>query len=98
MERVEKNEERQVIKNITLSDGRKAEILKGKGKDLFWVFQMANDFSEIVKLLMVRLIRIEGKPVTEDELEELDLQDTLILVRHFTELLTPLSQQRQSLR
>jgi len=87
---------KEVVKVVELSDGRKAEILKGKGKDLFWAYQMANDPSEILKLLMVRLTLIDGKEVTEEVLEELDILDAMKLIRHFTELLTPLSPQKPS--
>ncbi len=81
---------------IELSDGRKAFIKEGKGKDLFWAYQNANNPNEILKLLMVRLIEIDGKKVTEDDLEELPLQDALTLTAKFSELMSPLSQKKQS--
>ncbi|GEM_PF-1944775 len=92
----DKEVKKEVVKVIELSDGRKAEILRGKGKDLFWAYQMASDPSETLKLLMVRLTLIDGKEVTEEVLEELDILDAMKLIRHFTELFTPLSQQRAS--
>jgi len=81
---------------LELSDGRKAIIREGKGKDLFWAYQSANSPNEILKLLMVRLVEIDGKKITEDDLEELPLQDAILLTSKFSELLSPLSQKKQS--
>mgnify|MGYP001770662333 FL=1 len=84
------------MKQVKLSDGRVALIKEGKGKDLFWAQSHASDPSEIIKLLMVRLIEIDSKPITEQELEEMPIKDLMLLMREFTELHSPLFQQTQS--
>jgi len=79
------------MKEIKLSDGRIAKIRKGKGSDLFKAQRLANDPAEVSKLLLVFLTEIDGKPLTEDELEEMPLEDVLTLMTAFGEL-HPLSQ------
>lgn len=81
-------------REIKLSNNTKATIKEGKGKDLFWAYQNASDPSEIVKLLMVRLIEIDGRPLTEDELENLPMQDVMTLMREFSEIYFPLSEKK----
>lgn len=84
------------MKEIKLSDGRIAKIKEGKGKDLFWAQKYTTDASEIGKLLMVRLIEIDGKPITEEELDEMPMKDVLLLIREFTEIYSPLLIETQS--
>lgn len=84
------------MKEVKLSDGRVALIKEGKGKDLFWAQAHASDPSEIIKLLMVRLIEIDSKSITEEELDEMPIKDLMLLMREFTELHSPLFQQTQS--
>jgi hypothetical protein len=84
------------MKEITLPSGRVARIKEGKGKDLFWALSNSTGQNDIIKLLIVRLTEIDGKPITEDDLEELPLADVMTLMREFTEIYTPLSVQTQS--
>jgi len=84
------------MKEITLPSGRVARIKEGKGKDLFWALSNSTGQNDIIKLLIVRLTEIDGKPITEDDLEELPLADVMALMREFTELYSPLSVQKLS--
>jgi len=85
-----------MAKEITLPSGRVARIKEGKGKDLFWALSNSTGQNDIIKLLIVRLTEIDGKPITEDDLEELPLADVMVLMREFTEIYTPLSVQKSS--
>jgi len=85
-----------MVKEITLPSGRSARIKEGKGKDLFWALSNSTGQNDIIKLLIVRLTEIDGKPITEDDLEELSLADVMTLMKEFTEIYTPLSVQTQS--
>ena len=85
-----------MAKEITLPSGRIARIKEGKGKDLFWALSNSTGQNDVIKLLIVRLTEIDGKPITEDDLEELPLADVMTLMKEFTEIYTPLSVQTQS--
>jgi len=85
-----------MAKEITLPSGRIARIKEGKGKDLFWALSNSTGQNDVIKLLIVRLAEIDGKPLTEDDLEELPLADVMVLIREFTELYSPLSVQKPS--
>jgi hypothetical protein len=85
-----------VAKEITLPSGKIAKIKEGKGKDLFWALSNSTGQNDIIKLLIVRLTEIDGKPITEDDLEELPLADVMTLMKEFTEIYTPLSVQKSS--
>jgi hypothetical protein len=85
-----------MVKEITLPSGRIARIKEGKGKDLFWALSNSTGQNDVIKLLIVRLTEIDGKPITEDDLEELPLADVMVLMKEFTEIYTPLSVQTQS--
>lgn len=81
---------------VKLSDERVAVIRKGKGADLFKAQKLANDPSEISKILLVLLTTIDGKPITEDDLDEMPIEDVMALMNAFGEL-HPFSQtQKQS--
>ncbi len=84
------------MKEIVLSDGRKAVIKEGKGRDLFWAFENATTQNEIIKMLVIRLVEIDGKTLTEDELEDLPISDTINLLNEVGRLTSPLSVQRPS--
>lgn len=84
------------MKEIKLSDGRVARIKEGKGKDLFWAYQMANTPSEIFKLLMTRLVEINKKNITEEELDEMPMLDVITLMREVTEMTSPLLEGKPS--
>jgi len=83
-----------MAKEITLPSGRVARIKEGKGKDLFWALSNSTGQNDIIKLLIVRLTEIDGKSITEDDLEELPLADVMTLMKEFTEIYTPLSGQK----
>jgi hypothetical protein len=85
-----------MVKEITLPSGKTAKIKEGKGKDLFWALSNSTGQNDIIKLLIVRLTEIDGKPITEDDLEELPLADVMVLMKEFTEIYTPLSVQKSS--
>ena len=84
------------MKEITLPSGKIAVIKDGKGKDLFWAQKMANDASEIMKMLMIRLVEIDGKQITEDDLDEMDIADVLMLTSEFGKIFSPLLAVAQS--
>lgn len=77
------------MKEIVLSDGRKAVIKEGKGRDLFWAFENATTQNEIIKMLVIRLVEIEGKSITEDELEEMPLADVMTLLNEVGRIASP---------
>jgi len=79
------------VLEIKLPSGRTAKIRKGKGSDLFKAQRLANNPDEVSKLLLVLLTEVDGKPLTEDELDNMDLEDVLALLKAF-EQLHPLSQ------
>jgi len=81
---------------IILSDGRTANIREGKGKDLFEAMRLASEPGEITKLLLARLVEIDGKQITENDLEELPLVDTANLLNKMGELIPFSSAQKQS--
>ncbi|MFZ8784664.1 hypothetical protein [Thermocrinis sp.] len=83
-----------MAKEITLPSGKIARIKEGKGKDLFWALSNSTGQNDIIKLLIVRLTEIDGKPITEDDLEELPLADVMTLMKEFTEIYNPLSVQK----
>jgi hypothetical protein len=85
-----------MAKEITLPSGKIARIKEGKGKDLFWALSNSTGQNDIIKLLIVRLTEIDGKPLTEDDLEELPLADVMFLMKEFTEIYSPLSPQKLS--
>lgn len=84
------------MKEITLPSGKIAIIKDGKGKDLFWAQKMANDASEIMKMLMIRLVEIDGKSITEDDLDEIDIVDVITLTAEFGKIFSPLLAAQQS--
>ena len=86
--------QKDIIKEIPLPSGKKVVIKEGKGRDLFWAYRNAGDPSEIIRLLMVRLIEIDSEPLTEDEIDDMPISDVMALVKEFTEVLSPLSQQK----
>jgi len=79
-------------KELTLSDGRKAIIKEGKGKDLFWAYRNATEPADIMKLLIIRLTEIDKQPITEETLDELPISDVMLLMKEFMEIYSPLSQ------
>jgi len=84
------------LKEVALPSGKIARIKEGKGKDLFWALSNSTGQNDIIKLLIVRLTELDGKPITEDDLEELPLADVMALMREFTEVYYPLSAEKPS--
>ncbi|MDI6865808.1 hypothetical protein [Thermodesulfovibrio yellowstonii] len=80
---------------IKLSNGKTATFREAKGKDLFEALRLASEPGEITKLLLARVLEIDGNPITENELEELPLEDVLLIVDAFGEKY-PLSRVRQT--
>jgi hypothetical protein len=79
--------EKTQAKEIILSDGRKAVIKDGKGRDLFEAMRLASEPGEISKMLLVRLVEIDGKAITEDDIDELPLPDAVKLLDAMSDLL-----------
>jgi len=79
--------EKTQAKEIILSDGRKAVIKDGKGRDLFEAMRLASEPGEISKMLLVRLVEIDGKSITEDDIDELPLPDAVKLLDAMSDLL-----------
>jgi hypothetical protein len=66
---------------ITLSDGRKATWRKGKGRDLLAASRMAggNEPMRIAFGLIAVLVSVDGKALTIEDVEDLDMADVLAL-------------------
>lgn len=72
---------------VTLSDGRKAVILKGKGKHAQDAMELSEGKSKLyMSSLMALLITIEGKGIVPEDLAELDMKDYNKLLTKFTEI------------
>ena len=79
--------ERKVIKEIELSDGRKATVYEGTGEDFLTALEIAQStgegFKGAILTLMEQLIEIDGKKVNAQELKKLPLQDFALLYTVF---------------
>lgn len=65
---------------ITLSDGRIAEVRAGKGRDAMNAQKVSGtDTSKFFAALMAQLVTIDGKSLVMEDFEELPLQDFLVL-------------------
>ncbi len=73
------------VKVISLSSGATVEIYPGKGKDLFNAMALANSPWEIAKLLITMLCKVNGKKITENDLDEMPLGDVVVLIREVSE-------------
>ncbi len=82
------------MKEVMLSDGRKAIIRDGKGEDLFYAYSISNNTADMMKILIARLTEVDGKQLTEDELDKMDIRDVMILVKEFREMINPLSEKK----
>jgi hypothetical protein len=71
-----------------LRGGQTAEIRKGKGRDVIRVMSRAMsetregdlDVARMMFLLVAELVRLDGNPITIEDLEEMDVGDTLTLM------------------
>ncbi|WP_027190071.1 hypothetical protein [Fundidesulfovibrio putealis] len=68
-------------KEITLSDGRKAIVRRGKGRDLREAMRRGKmDPTQIQFELIAVLSTIDGKPVFSDELMDMSIEDVTALM------------------
>lgn len=80
-----------IAKEITLSDGSKAVIYKGKGKHAQKAMRIAGDSISkdstiYLSTLMSMLIKIDGKELIPEEFGDLDMKDYNLLISEFTEV------------
>ena len=69
------------MKEITLSDGTKVKILKGKGKDYIQARTLASEAGEDFILYLVQMLtqKENGEKFTVEELQELPVGDYMAL-------------------
>lgn len=67
-------------KELTLSDGRKAVIKAGKGRDLLNAQRKAKSSEEVMWSLLGELLEIDGKKIPFEDLLEMDLKDIMMLM------------------
>lgn len=68
-------------KEVTLSDGRKAIVRRGKGRDLREAMRRGKmDPTQIQFELIAVLSTIDGKPVFSDELMDMSIEDVTALM------------------
>lgn len=76
-----------IAKTLTLSDGRSVEILEGKGRHQVEAARMsAGDPGKHTAALMSLLVRIDGKHVPSEDLEDLSLKEYVELQSAFAEV------------
>ncbi len=74
-------------KELTLSDGRKAVIMKGTGRDLLNAQRKGNNSaSEIQWALLAEITEIDGKKQPWENYLDLPLEDVIMLFTEFSEL------------
>lgn len=79
----------EIFTTVTLPMGGSASIFEGKGKHYFSAASKAKDDSSLIlKYLILELVQIKGKNLTEPELDEMHLRDVAYL---FTVVNTMLS-------
>lgn len=69
-------------REIELTQGRTASIRPGKGRDLLAAARMAGNVNEPMKLalgIIAQLVTIDGKALTIEDVEDMDLTDVLKL-------------------
>lgn len=67
-------------KEITLSDGRKAVIRKGKGRDLIAAINKVNNENETPFSLVAELTEINGKKLIFEDFIDMDLEDFMAIM------------------
>lgn len=71
-------------KIIELSNGRKAEVVRPKGKDIRQAQRIADGESDLIMFALISLTTtIDGQPVTVEDLDEMDGIDVLKLQAEF---------------
>lgn len=74
-------------KQVTLSDGRVATIIKGKGKHARKALMQADGKGdEYLSLLMASLVEIDGKKIVPEDLDELDMADYMAIQTAFADV------------
>jgi hypothetical protein len=68
---------------LTLSDGRKVEIKKGKGHDVLQASMLMKSQEELPSILAALLTNIDGKRIQVEELLDLDIPDYLMVMDAF---------------
>lgn len=74
-------------KEITLSDGRTAGIIKGKGRHVAEAQKQSGaDTGEFMAVFMSQLIHIDGAQLPKEDLLDLPAEDYLTLQAAFSEV------------
>jgi len=74
-------------KEVILSDGRKAVIRKGKGRDVKAAMRVSGaDSSIYLFALIAQLTTIEGNAIVMEDLEDMGMADVTKLQTEFAEL------------
>jgi len=77
-------EEKEVeCRDVPLPSGKKASIRRGKGRDLVLASRMAGGGTDTIRLtygIIAVLTRIDGKPITIEDVDEMDLPDVMKLM------------------
>lgn len=69
-------------RTITLPSGRKAEVRRGKGRDLMRAHRVVAGNSEPMSVsfaLIAEVVRVDEKPLVYEDVLEMDLDDVLTL-------------------
>jgi hypothetical protein len=77
----------EVTWTTTLPSGKRAEVRKGKGRDLMRAHRAAAGNTEPMSVsfaLIAELARIDGKPLVFEDVLEMDLEDVLALEAEVT--------------
>lgn len=83
----EKEKEVGFENTVFISNGRKATIKAGKGIHAMRAQKMAGtDMDKYLNILMSLLVRIDTKPVTQEDLEDLPLADYMAIQAKFSEI------------
>lgn len=81
---------------VTLSNGKIASFREAKGKDLFEALRLANgEATDITKLLLARIVTIDGNNINEFDIDDMNLYDVLQLVEKLNSLYPFLSQKKK---
>lgn len=77
----------EVTRTTTLPSGKRAEVRKGKGRDLMRAHRAVAGNAEPMSVsfaLIAELARIDGKPLVYEDVLEMDLADVLALEAEVT--------------
>ncbi len=66
----------EIFTEVSLPTGTKAVIFEGYGRHFFKALQLAKgDNSLIIKYLMMQLVQVEGKDLSENDIDSMHLRD-----------------------